>query len=435
MRVVAFCLMILSCAGFARAMDIQEVVSDGGVTIWLVEEPSIPIVSVELQFAGGGTLDPDDKLGATTLMTGLLEEGAGDLDTLAFAKAVEDLAVRFSFSSNSDGVSVGATMLSENREASLDLLALALNEPRFDDTAMERVRAQLLASLRSDANNPDMIARERFRALAFAGHPYSRPAEGTSETVSALTVDDMRAAHARALVRSRVTVSVVGDITADEVGPMIDGLLAGLPEEGPARPGSVIAADTGEDIVVDFRTPQSVAVFGHSGLDREDPDFAAAFVVNTIVGGSGFDSRLGQEIRERRGLTYGIYTYLAPSDLGALYLGSVASANDRMAEVVRLVEEEWARVSEEGVTEMELDDAKRYLTGAYPLRFTSNARIADALVGMQLANLPLDYVDTRNDLINSLTREEVNRVAKELFKPEALSIVVVGQPIGLARTE
>ncbi len=430
-RVFALVLLPLN----ALAMDIQEVVTEAGTTIWLVEEPSIPIISIEIEFKGGAVLDPADKLGATVLMAGLLEEGSGDLDSVGFASAAEELAARFSYDGGRDGVSISATMLSENRDATVDLLATALSNPTFDDVSVARVRGQVVANLQSDLNDPNYLAQRRFRELSFGDHPYANPTGGTLETVETLNRDDVIAAHGRSLVRSRATVGVVGDITAAEVGPLIDRLLAGLPEDGPDLPDRATVAEATATHIVPLNTPQAVAIFGHSGINREDPEFIAAFVLNTIMGGGGFSSRLSTEVREKRGLTYGIYSYLVGADYGALVLGSVASANDRMAEVVELVEAEWAKMAGDGVTPEELAKAKRYITGSYPLRFTSNGRIANSLVGMQLAKLPIDYVDTRNDLINALTLEEVNDLASRLYKPENLRFVIVGQPEGVAATQ
>ncbi len=183
--------------------------------------------------------------------------------------------------------------------------------------------------------------------------------------------------------------------------------------------------------MVDYDTPQSVAVFGQEGLERDDPDFYAAYVLNQILGGGSFESRLMQELRVKRGLTYGVYTYLAPKDLAALYMGGVASANDRIAEAVEMIRQEWTDMAANGVSEAELARAKTYLTGAYPLRFDGNGQIARILVGMQMDDLPIDYIATRNDRINAVTLDEANRVAHELLRPDQLRFVVVGQPEGL----
>jgi zinc protease len=303
-------------------------------------------------------------------------------------------------------------------------------EPRFDQESIDRVREQVLTGIRSDAKDPDRIASLTFDALAFGDHPYGSSMDGTEESVMGLTRDDIVAAHKGALALDRVYVSAVGDITAEELGPMLDDLLGDLPSTGAAFAPPVSYQLEGGQTIVDFATPQSVAIFGHEGIERDDPDFFAAFVLNTIMGAGGFDSRLMEEVREKRGLTYGIGTYLIDMEQAQLYLGSVASANDRVMQAIDVVRAEWARMATEGPTEQELEAAQAYLTGAYPLRFDGNAAIANILVGMQMDDLGIDYIAGRNDKVNAVTLEDVRRVAARLMRPEDLHFVIVGQPGG-----
>ncbi|MBS0126316.1 M16 family metallopeptidase [Thetidibacter halocola] len=423
----------LVCAGFsARAeVDIQEVTSPGGFTAWLVEEPSIPFISLEIRFRGGASLDAEGKRGATNMMVGLLEEGAGDLDARAFAEAAESIAATLDFDVGDDDVSVSARFLTETTDEAMRLLRAALIEPRFDADAVERVRAQIVSGIRSDERDPDAIAGRTFDALFFPDHPYGTPYEGTVDSVTALTRDDLVAAHKAALARDRVYVAAAGDISADELAALMDGLLGALPETGAPMPAETSVAADGGLTVVPFDVPQSVALFGHEGMERDDPDFFAAFVMNTVLGGGGFEARLMEEVREKRGLTYGVYSYLVPKDRAAIYTGRVASANDRVAEAIEVIRAEWARMAENGVTEEELTRAKTYLTGAYPLRFDGNGPIARMLVGMQMEGLTPDYVNTRNAQVEAVTLDDVRRVAGELLQPDKLHFVVVGQPQGL----
>ncbi|WP_224824989.1 pitrilysin family protein [Cognatishimia sp. MH4019] len=431
---LALCATILLSLPARAAVDIQEVTSPGGITAWLVEEPSIPFTALELRFRGGTNLDREGKRGAVNLMTGLLEEGAADLDARGFAVARDNLAASFDFDSYDDAVSISARFLSENRDDALALLRTALVEPRFDQDALDRVRAQVLAGIRSDLKDPDEIASNAFNAIVYGDHPYGTNDTGTVETVTALTRDDILQAHQDVLARSNLYVSAVGDITADKLGVMLDELLGTLPEEAAPLPPRVEIATEGDITVVPYDTPQSVAIFGHRGIDQDHPDFFAAFILNNIFGASGFESRLMTEVREKRGLTYGIYSFLVSKDLAEVMVGQLASSNERMPEAIEVVKAEWARVQAEGVTAEEVEAAKTYLTGAYPLRFDGNGRIANILVGMQMTGLPIDYAETRNDRINAVPLEEINRVASELMQPDALRFVVVGQPEGLAST-
>ncbi|MEL6617884.1 MAG: pitrilysin family protein [Pseudomonadota bacterium] len=435
MRFVSVLLVAIAVALPARAeVKIEEVVSPGGITAWLVQEPSIPFMALELRFRGGASLDAPGKRGAINLMTGLLEEGAGDLDARAFAREVESLAASFDYDVGNDSVSVSASFLTENRDAAVELLRLSLIEPSFDQVALDRVRGQVLTGLRSDAKDPDKIATKAFNEMVFGDHPYATPYRGTIDSVTALTRDDIVAAHKAVLARDRLYVGAVGDITPEELGVLLDTLLGGLPETGAPQPGSAPVNITGGTTVIDFDTPQSVAVFGQRGIEQDDPDFFAARILNQVLGAGGFESRLMTEVREKRGLTYGVYSYLVPRDHAATLQGQVASANERVAEAVAVIRDEWTRAAREGITQEELDAAKTYVTGAYPLRFDGNGPIARIMVGMQMLGLPIDYIATRNDKVEAVTLEDVQRVAGALLDPDNLMFVVVGRPDGLETT-
>lgn len=430
---IAFCLVVTATAARAE-IDIQQVTSPGGINAWVVEEPSIPFVALEIRFRGGATLDEADKRGAVNLMTGLLEEGAGDMSAQEFQSAREALAASYSFRAFDDTISISARFLTENKGEALELLRKALVAPRFDKEALDRVRAQVLSGIASDEKDPSTIASAVFDAKAFGDHPYGSARDGTIESVTALTQADISAAHRNALTRDRLYVSVVGDTTAEAVGEMLDDLLGALPETGVASPDDAGFALAGGVTVVDFETPQSVAFFGHKGLKRDDDDFFAAFILNHILGAGGFESRLMQEVREERGLTYGISTFLVPMFHAEMMLGQVASSNETIAEAIEVTRYEWALMATEGVSANELTDAKTFLTGAYPLRFDGNAEIAKIMVGMQMVGLSPDYVVDRNDFVEAVTLEEINRVASELMQPDDLHFVVVGQPVGLTST-
>ncbi len=425
---------VLTLTTTARAIEIQEVTSPGGIKAWLVEERSIPFTALEIRFKGGASLDRDGKRGAINLMTGLIEEGAGDLDSTAFAAAREALAASYGFDVYDDALSISAQFLTENRDEALALLKLALIEPRFDKDAVERVKGQIVSIIGSNQKDPSEIARQAAMGMTWGDHPYGSDKDGTIESVSALTRDDVLVAYKDVLARDRLYVGAVGDIGAEELGVLLDDLLGGLPETGAPMPQQATYLTEGGVTVVPFDTPQSVAIFGHEGIGRDDPDFFAAYVMNQVLGAGGFGSRLMEEVREKRGLTYGVSTYLLPKDYGYLFLGQVASSNDRVAQAIDVIRDEWSKLAAEGVTPEELEDAKKYLTGAYPLRFDGNARIAGILVGMQMDALPIDYADTRNDKINAITLDDIKRVAERLLRPDDLHFVVVGQPEGLEST-
>ena len=436
MKIFKLAALLLAVAVPARAeIDIQTVTSPGGISAWLVQEPAIPFTALEIRFRGGTALDAPGKRGAVNLMTALIEEGTGDLDSMGFARARDSLAASFSFRVDEDAVAVSARFLSENRDQAVDLLRRALTEPRFDPDAVGRVRGQVLAGLRQDAKDPSTLASRQFRALAFGDHPYATTGDGTESSVTALSRDDMIAAHRATIARDRVYVAAAGDISAADLGALLDTLLSGLPATGAPLPDRAPMNLTGGITVQDFPGPQSTVIFGHQGIKRDDPDFFAASILNEILGGSRFSARLMTEVRDRRGLTYGIGSYLLGYDQAELLMGQFSSANGTVGQAITVIRDEWRKIATEGVTEAELEKTKTYLTGSYPLRFNGNGPIASILVGMQMIGLASDYPKTRNAMIEAVTMDDVRRVASTLFREGDLRFVVVGQPEGVTASD
>ena len=428
---VAFLMMVHAALA---AIEIQEVTSKSGITAWLVEEHSIPFVALEIRFKGGASLDAEGKRGAINLMTALLEEGSSDMDAQAFAQARDALAADFSFDVSDDSLQISIRYLTDTQDEAIALLRQALLKPLFEQSAIDRVKSQVQSIIASDLKDPNSIASETFAHLAYGQHPYASSINGTQQSVAALTQADLFEAKDRTMALDRLYVGASGDITSEALSLLLDDLLLGLPENGAPMPAQVTQTLLGGVTVVPFETPQSVALFGHGGLKQDDPDFFAAYILNTILGGSGFEARLMREVREERGLTYGIGSYLLPKDYAAMYLGQVSSANDRITEAVEVTKQVWADMAKNGVSENELSRAQTYLTGAYPLRFDGNGPIANIMVGMQMQGLPVDYIPTRNDKVEAVTLGDVNRVAAKLLRVDDLHFVVVGQPVGLEST-
>ncbi len=432
---LATTLTVTLAAPLRAEIAIQEVTSPGGIKAWLVEDHNIPFMALEIRFRGGTSLDQPGKRGAVNLMTATLEEGAGDLDAQGFAAARDGLAAQIGFGADADEVAVSVQALSENRAEAMDLVRLALTAPRFDAEAVERVKGQVLAGLRADAQDPSAIAARLEAARQYGDHPYGSGGEGTIDSVTALTRDDLVAAWQGVLARDRVYVAAAGDITGEELGLLLDKLLSGLPETGWPMPAPAQLNDAGGVHVEPFPGPQSVVLFGHGGIAFGDPDFFAANILNEILGGGRFSARLMSEVRDKRGLTYGIGTGLAARDLSAEWVGQFQASNDKVAEAITVIRAEWARLAAGDVTEEDLAAAKTYITGSYPLRFDGNGPIASILVGMQMLGLPSDYPRTRNDKVNAVTLDDLKRVAARLLKPDNLFFTVVGEPVGLASTE
>ncbi|WP_284324593.1 M16 family metallopeptidase [Cypionkella aquatica] len=431
MLLKAAVLLLTFTAPLRAEVNIQAVTSPGGIKAWLVEDHGIPFTSLEIRFKGGTSLDTPETRGAVNLMTALIEEGAGALDSQGFAAARDGLAAEFRFNSDLDGVSVSSHFLTENRDQAMALLHSALTKPRFDQVAVDRVREQVLSGLRSDAKDPAAIAADLERKRSFGDHPYGSDGSGTIKSVTALTRDDIELAFHDAIARDRITVAAAGDITAAELGDLLDKLLGDLPAQGAPQPVEATLQTKGGITVENFPGPQSMIIFGQGGLRFSDPDYFAASLLNEILGGGRFSARLMTEVREKRGLTYGVSTSLASFDHAQMLMGQFQASNEKVAEAIKVIREEWAKVAKDGVTEDELANAKTYMTGAYPLRFDGNDTIASILVGMQDLGLTPDYPKTRNEKVEAVTLEDIKRVAARLIKPEDLHFIVVGQPTGV----
>jgi zinc protease len=428
-RIVAALMMAFLGAVEALAIDIREVRSPGGIHAWLVEEHSIPLIAVSFSFQDGAASDPPGKSGLTHFLSGMLDEGAAHLDSEGFRQLRDRLSFRLSFDSSADTFSGSFQSLSENRDASFAALKIALLEPRFDAEPLERIRGQIILSRRDDEQDPETIAFEHWRRTMFAGHPYARGSRGTPNELARLTAEDLRARARNLLTRDKLLIAVVGDIDAETLGRLLDETFGGLPAVGPSSTVGAAKVAKGPRVdVINRDIPQSIIQFGHVGITRDDPDFMAAYVMNDILGGSGFGSRLTDEIRERRGLTYSIYSQLLPLAHAGLFLGGAATRNDRVGETIDLIRKELKRFVAEGPSAGELADSKTYLTGSYALRFTTSTKIADQLLAIQEEKLGIDYVETRNDLVQKVTLEDIKRVARRLIDADGLVFTVVGQP-------
>ncbi len=416
----------------AGAMQIQKVVSKKGIEAWLVEDHSRPILSLQFAFTGGTVQDPEGKPGVATFAAGMLDEGAGDLNSEAFQNRLEDLAAKMTINASYDHVSGSFQTLTENRDESFKLLHMALTAPHFAEKDVDRIREQLIASLRVEEKDPDKVASLEWHKLAFGSHPYARPTNGTLESVPAITPDDLRDYVKRVFARDNLKIAAVGDIDAAKLGDLLDNVFGDLPAKSERKPVQDFTwENTSKQRIVTMPNPQSVVQFGFQGLKRKDPDFIAAYILNYVVGGGGFSSKLMQEVREKRGLAYSVYTYLYPLDHAGIFAGGVATENKSVGQSLELIKAELERASKEGLTEQELQTAKDYLIGSFALRFDTSSKIAAQLLAIQLDDLGINYIERRNSEIEAITVADIKRVAKRLMEPKNLIVTVVGEPEGI----
>ena len=416
----------------SRAESVQIVRSRGGITAWLVEDYAVPLVAFDIAFHGGAAQDTAGKAGAVALMAGLLDEGAGDLDADAFHRALDDKAVEISFSADRDIVSGRAKTLSRHLDAAAELLRLAVCEPRFDTSAVERVRAQMGASLRREANDPDAVASRAWRNAAFPNHPYGRDVRGSLESLATIGRDDVADLHRKLVTRETLKIAVVGAIDAERLRAILDRVFGALPESATLVPVADVAiAAAGRREVIDLDIPQATLRFGTEGVPRLDPDHMAAVVVNHILGGGVFSARLFREVREKRGLAYSVYTQLSTFDHAAVLSGGTSTKNERAAESLAVIEDEIRKLTADGPSADELKKAKKYLTGSYALRFDTSLKIASQLVHLQTEGIGVDYLDARNPMIEAVTLDDAHRVAQRLFADRGLLVTAVGRPVGM----
>jgi zinc protease len=430
-RIIAAVLALPLFVAPAFATTIERVVSAGGIEAWLVHEPAVPMIAVDFAFGGGAAQDPGGKAGTATLVASLLDEGAGDIDSKAFHARLERKGIELGFQAERDTLRGTLRTLTENRDEAFNYLRLALTAPRFDQTDVEIIRAQILSNLRRATTSPSDIASQRWWQTAFADHPYGRPVNGTLETVPTITVGDLKDYTHRVLARANLKIAVVGDIDAEAVKAMLDRVFGGLPAEPELKPvANVSPQGLGRRIVVKLDVPQAVVTFGGPGIARKDPDFMAAYIVNHILGGGAFSSRLYQEVREKRGLAYSVYDNLVWLNHTALFLGGTATRADHAGETLDLIEKEIRRLAADGPTADELAKAKAYLNGSFALNLDTSGKIAALLVQLQLDGLGIDYFTRRPQMIDAVTLDDARRVAKRLLDGGIL-VTVAGRPEGV----
>jgi zinc protease len=433
-RLVFFIVLLLTPLP-AQAIDIQSVTSPGGVTAWLIEDHSNPLISLAFGFKGGASGDPAGKEGLATFISGMLDEGAGGIPSADFQKRLAAHGIEFGFDASLDSFTGALRFLTADRDLACDLLGLALTKPRFDEEPVARMRSQFISSAAEDERDPQAIAGRALNGILFAGHPYARRTDGTPQSLAAITVADLKGFVARNFVRDRLNVAVVGDVTPDQLKPLLDKAFGALPAGGPPIAVKEAKVDgQGGLAFIERDLPQTILLFGAPGIKREDPQFFAAYLVNYTLGGGGFSSRLMREVREKRGLAYGIDTDLVTLDHAGAIMGGAQTVAAQAQQVIDLTRAEWAKMQAEGPTQQEIDAAKTYLLGYYAQNFTTTRAAAQTLLGIQLSDLGIDYVTRREQEISAVTLDQAKAAAKRLFDPAKMVVVAVGQKDGLKPT-
>ena len=411
--------------------QVREVTASNGVKAWLIEEKSTPLIAVSVLFNGGAASDPKRLQGLTQMAAALLGEGAGRYKSEQLNQILAEKAIELDFSSGADYISADLTTLRQNRNEAFDFLRLALTKPRFDKRALKQARERLLAAVKARKGNPNNAAYERFLKLVFKNHPYSRIMP-SADGVKAVTRSSLKRLVRRRFSRDNMVVGVAGNISESELKTLLEKTFSDLPEKAVLPDIPDFTPDlTARTDVLTMDAPQSAAVFGHAGIPRSDPDYYAALLVDYSFGGGGFASRLFDKVREKNGLAYNVSTFMLPLKHSPMYIGTLASDNAKIAGAIDIVKAEWAKMAQSGQTVKELKDAKTYLTGSFPLSFTSSAGLASFLAALQYNGEGIDYLQNRNALMNAVSLSDARRVAARLLAPESLFFVVVGKPANL----
>ena len=432
---VAACLTMMPWAPTPShaAAKIQHLVSPGGIEAWFVQDATVPLIAMEYAFGGGSTQDPADKPGVGNMVADLIDEGSGDLDSQTFHERLDRRAIELSFSSTRDYFRGSLRMLKDNKDEAFDLLRMSLTSPHFESADVERIRTQIISGLKRDTSNPSALAGRKFLEIAFGNHPYGRQAGGTLESVPTITIADLKDYVRRVLARNTLQIAVVGDIDAVSLGKLLDQTFGGLPAKASLTPvADIAAAPPPQRAFIPLDVPQTVVTFGGPGIKRNDPDFMAAYVVNHILGGGTLSSRLYHEVREKRGLAYSVYDTLLWMDHSAIFVGNTATRADRAGETVAAVDSEIRRMAQDGPTQQELDEAKSYLKGSRMLALDTSSKLASALLQYQLDQLPIDYIEKRNAVVDAVTLDDTRKAAQRLWG-HGLITVIVGRPPATAQ--
>lgn len=424
-------LLAVAWTSTAFAVDVKEITSPGGIKAYLNEDHGNPLVTIAYYFDGGSAIDPPAKLGLSNFAVALLDEGAGPRDSFAFQSELEDRSIRWRVGADQDSINGTLTSTTDNLPVALDLLKTGLSQPRFDAEPVERIRKQILVSIKASSENPGRIAGDAISKALFGDHPYGRNDDGTLDTVAGITADDLKAWAKARFARDRLIVAASGDITAEQLGKTLDQVFGVLPATTglDVKVAEAVIPPQASDTRIEKRLPQSVIYVGQRGIKRNDPNWYAALLVDYVFGSGSFQSRLTDEIREKRGLAYSVSSSLNPMDAGAFIMAGAGTRADQAEETVRILKEEWRKLRDKGITEDEMKGARDYLTGAWPLRFTSTAAIAQTLIAVQRDKLGLDYLDKRNSLLDKVTLADANKLAKSLYDPDSLKVVVVGPKV------
>lgn len=411
----------------APVLAIQDMKTPKGIPFWFVQDKTLPLFTLHFSLKGGAQLDQNGKEGTAEMLTTLLDEGAGSRDAEAFQDEMDRSGIKIRFSNGRDYFSGSIKAPTETHETAEALFDDALNRPHLDQEAIERMRQALLSDQRFMNDDPNWIASKALYETLFKGHSYARLPEGNDTTLKAITRADLVTVKSKLFCRTRLKIALMGDLEKEQAVKMIDRLFGVWPVcDETIAPQAATLPTIPQSVAIKREGAQTVLIMAQPGLARQNPDWWAARILDFVLGGGSFSSRLMDEIRVKRGYTYGISTGLMPLQLGPLWLIQAGLDPHHERDAIAEIEKIWADVAKNGITQTELDEAKSFLTGSLPLALTTSDEIAEILLQLQEDDLPTDTLDHRNALINAVTLADVKRVAQKYLQPMNLTRVTVG---------
>jgi zinc protease len=410
------------------AIQFESLETKNGIKFWLIEDKALPLVSISFSFKGGSILDPVGKSGVTNLMTSLLDEGTQNFTASEYRLFKRENGIKISFSTSKERIEGTFQVVKPRLQEGFYLLHESINKAKFPINEIKKVKSQVEASIKIDNSNISTIASNKFNKFFFKDKLIGRNTKGSLETLGNISRDDIQSIYRSSFIKNRLVIGISGDIEPNLAKKYVDYVFGDLPSKKFINPISMLENLNKGMEIIEMKTPQTTVVFGQKGLGRKDKEYFAARVINYVLGGGGFQSRLYKEIREANGLVYSIYSYLLPYEYAGVIVGGFQTRNQNVGKTIEKVKTEWNRIKTEGITKIELQNAKTYYKGSFSRNFTSTLSIASLLMIVQYYDLGEDYFDKRDLIIDNLKLNELNNLAKNLFDSETLFFMIVGEP-------
>jgi len=441
---ILMALIMLAIIGFfafrAQAsqpfLPITAFKTPGGFDVWFVEDKTLPIIAMQFWFDESGSAhDRLDQQGLARMLSNTLDEGAGDLNAQDFQKALNDHSITLLFDASRDGFGGRLKTLTRTQDKAFDLLAKALSSPRFEEEAINRMRDANIARIMDAMSDPQWIAARILNDKMFEGHPYAQNSGGTIASLSSLTADDLKSFKSDALTQDRLKIVITGDLDQETASQAVDQIFSSLPQKSSLSSiANVTLQNQSKTFLFEKDVPQSVIEIALPAFGHDDPDYYALQVLNYIFGGAGFGSRLMEEAREKRGLTYGIYSSIDTYKQIDVLSISTSTKNESVGEMLSVIKDVMKNLRENPVSEKELNDAKLFLTGSMPLMLSSTDSIASTILSLRIEDLPIDYYDGYAQKIKAVTISDLQRVAERILHPESMVTILVGKPENVPNT-